>query len=143
MGPVNKHPDTPPPPLQSSPPRLVGVERLHESWSSQVLVQLHTRTHACLHTHMHTRACSVHSAVTLDTPCLCTGGRTCTDRTSAAAALCARHTPPREEPRTTAVGGKVLTPTSHLSSLGWEQGFATHGHSLFPPQPPCKADQLG
>ena len=110
MGPVNKHPATPPPPLQSSPPRLVGVERLYESQSSQVSVQLHTRTHACLHTHMHTRACFIHSAVALDTLCLCTGGHTCTDRTSAAAALCAWHTPPHEEPRTTAV--KALSPNS-------------------------------
>lgn len=131
MGPVNTHPATPPPPLQSSPPRLVGVERLYESWSSQVSVQLHTCTHACLHTHMHTCACSIHSVVALDTLCLCTGGRICTDRTSAAAALCAWHTPPQEEPRTTAVGGKVLTPTSHLSSLGWDRALQLMANAFF------------
>ena len=118
---MNKHPATPPPPLQSSAPRLVGVERFYELELTGVSTAAHAYT--CVSAHAHTCACSIHSTVALDASCLCTGGRSCTHGPVAAAALCARHTPPHEEARTTAAGGEVLTPTSRLSPLGWDRAL--------------------
>lgn len=146
MGPVNKHPATHPQPFQRGPLKLAGVEGVRESFSSQLSVELHAQTHTCPHTHMHTRACSIRAAAALDAPCIRTGGYTCAHRPSAAAAPCARHTSPHEEPtHAQEHSSRRQVPHSHLTLvISWVgQSFAAHGHGLSPPQPPCEDGQLG
>ena len=56
--------------------------------------------------------------------------------------VCPAHTSPwRSQDHSSRRRG----PHSHLTLVpsGVGQGFATHGHGLSPPQPPCEADQLG